>query len=186
MAEKQTDVARREGNREGTLTRRQPYDYGNPFSTLERMSEQMDRLFDDFGFGRSWFSPQFGRGGLRPWRAEMETWAPQVEVFHRNNELVVRADLPGLSKDDVKVDVTDDQLIIQGERKREHQEEREGVYRSERSYGSFYRAIPLPEGAIGDQAKATFKDGVLEVVMPAPPEQVRRGRRLDISEGSKK
>jgi HSP20 family protein len=104
-------------------------------------------------------------------------------VFHRSNEFVVRADLPGLSKDDVKVDVTDDRITIQGERKREHEEEREGVYRSERTYGSFSRVIPVPEGTITDQAKATFKDGVLEIVMPAPPEQVRRGRRLEITEG---
>jgi HSP20 family protein len=105
-------------------------------------------------------------------------------MFHRNNELVVRADLPGLNKDDVKVDVTEDSITIQGERKREQEEEREGVYRSERAYGSFYRVIPLPEGTIADQAKATFKDGVLEVTMPAPPEQVRRGRRVEITEGA--
>ena len=103
---------------------------------------------------------------------------------HRNSELVVRADLPGLTKDDVKVYVTEDGIMIQGERKREDEEEREGVYRSERSYASFRRVIPLPEGAITDQAKATFKDGVLEITMPAPPEQVRRGRRLEITEGA--
>ena len=83
----------------------------------------------------------------------------------------------------MKVEVTEDAVTIQGERRREHEEERGGVYRSERSYGSFYRAIPLPEGAMTDQAKATFKDGVLEIRMPAPPEQVTRGRRLEISEG---
>ena len=174
MAEKQTDVARREGN----LVRRDPYTSGNPYRLLDRFSDQMDRLFGDFGFGRS---------GRSPWRGDVELWAPEIEVFHRNNELVVRADLPGMTKDDVKVDVTDDSLIIQGERKREHEDDREGFYRSERTYGSFYRAIPLPEGAMADQAKATFKDGVLEVTTPAPSEQVRRGRRLEIAEsGTKK
>ena len=69
-------------------------------------------------------------------------------------------------------------------RKREHEEEKGGVYRSERSYGSFHRQIPLPEGAITEQAKANFKNGVLEITMPAPPEQVRRGRRIDITEES--
>jgi HSP20 family protein len=111
-------------------------------------------------------------------------WTPELEIFHRNSELVIRADLPGLTKDDVKVDVSDNQVIIEGERQRQHEEEREGVFRSERSYGRFYRAIPLPEGVIADQAKATFKNGVLEVTIPAPPEQARRGRRLEISEGS--
>jgi HSP20 family protein len=107
-----------------------------------------------------------------------------IEVVHRENELVVRIDLPSLSKDDIKVNVTEDAITIQGERKREHKEEREGVFRSERRYGSFSRVIPLPEGTMTDQAKASFKDGVLEVTMPAPPEQVRRGRRLEISEGA--
>jgi HSP20 family protein len=143
----------------------------------------MDRVFEDFGLGRAWSAPRLSRSMLRsPWLSEEGEWTPQVEVFHRNDELVVRADLPGLTKDDVKVDVTEKSITIQGERKREHEEEREGVYRSERSYGSFRRVIPVPEGTITDQAKASFKDGVLEITVPAPPEQVRRGRRLEISE----
>ena len=81
---------------------------------------------------------------------------------------------------------TENHITLQGERKREHEEEKGGVYRSERSYGSFYREIPLPEGAITEQAKANFKNGVLEITMPAPPEQVRRGRRLEIAEESTK
>jgi HSP20 family protein len=153
---------------------------GSPFRMLERFADEMDRVFDDFGFGR-WRSRQ-------PWRGFMqsseEMWNPDLEIFHRNSELVIRADLPGLAKDDVKVDVTDNQVVIEGERQRQQEEEREGVYRSERSYGKFYRVIPLPEGVMADQAKATFKDGVLEITMPAPPEQARRGRRLEISEAA--
>ena len=99
---------------------------------------------------------------------------------------MVRADLPGLTKDDIKVDVTENHITLQGERKREQEEAKGGVYRSERSYGSFYREVPLPEGAITEQAKANFKNGVLEITMPAPPEQVRRGRRLEIAEESAK
>jgi HSP20 family protein len=139
----------------------------------------MDRIFGDSGFGRRWLGSPLPRAGA-------ELWAPQIDVFQRNNELVVKADLPGLKKDEVKIDVTDDAITIQGERRSEHEEEREGVYRSERSYGSFCRVVPLPEGAITDQAKATFNNGVLEITMPAPPEQVTRGRRLEISEGTKK
>ncbi|PWT81234.1 MAG: molecular chaperone [Blastocatellia bacterium] len=151
---------------------------------LEHFANEMDRVFDDFGFGRGWLSPRSARALWRSGASDWQAWTPDIEVFHRNNELVVRADLPGLGKDDVKVDVTEGHLTIQGERKREREEEREGVYRSERSYGSFRRVIPIPEGAIADQAKATFKDGVLEITMPAPPEQVRRGRRLEISEAA--
>jgi HSP20 family protein len=111
-------------------------------------------------------------------------WAPEVEVFQKNNELTIKADLPGLRKDEVSVELTDDAVTIQGERKREHEEEREGVYSSERSYGSFYRVIPLPEGAITEQANANFRDGVLEITMPAPP--ASKGRRLEITERAAK
>ena len=183
MAEKRTEVAPRE---QRGLSRQDPIsDFANPFRTLERLADEMDRMFGDFGLGRSWMSPRPG-SWLRSPSREWQTWAPDIEVFHRNSELVVRADLPGLSRDDIKIDATDHGITIQGERKREHEEEREGLYRSERSYGRFYRMIPLPEGAMIDQAKASFKDGVLEIVMPAPPEQVRRGRRLEIAEGPAK
>jgi HSP20 family protein len=142
-------------------------------------------MFEDIGFGRGWLAPRAaGRNWLSPQRGFQgwDPWTPDVEVFHRGNELVVKADLPGLKKEDVKVDITEDAITIQGERRREHEEEKEGIYRSERSYGSFYRTIPLPEGAITEQAKATFRDGVLEIRLPAPPEQASRGRRLEISE----
>jgi HSP20 family protein len=149
---------------------------------LERFADEMDRVFDDFGFRRGWLGPRLGFGWPRPLTSRTEGWLPDVEMLQRNNELVIRADLPGLSKDDVKVNVTEDAVTIEGERKREHEEEKGGVYRSERSYGSFSRVIALPEGAITDQAKASFKDGVLEITMPAPPEAVTGGRKLEITE----
>ena len=145
MAEKRTETARSE---EKGLARREPVSIGSPFRMLDRFAEEMDRLFDDFGFGRGWIAPRLGFG--RPLIRRAEEWLPDVEMLQRNNELVIRADLPGMTKDDVKVDVTEDAITIQGERKREHEEEKAGVYRSERSYGSFYRSIPLPEGAMGD------------------------------------
>jgi HSP20 family protein len=139
------------------------------------MADEMERMFDDFGLERRWSS---GR------REVGQMWAPDVEVLQKNNELTIKADLPGLKKDEVSVEVTDNAITIHGERKREQQEEHEGFYRSERSYGSFWRTIPLPEGAITEQAKATFRDGVLEITMPAPPQS--KGRRLEITEGAKK
>ena len=178
MAEKQTDVARRE---ERQLARREQS--GDPFGMLERFAHEMDHLFDNFGLGRGLFGSRaaaWPRSMLR----RTEAWYPEIEMMQKNNQLVIRADLPGLTKDDVKVEVTDDAITIEGERKREFQEEKEGVFRSERSYGSFCRVIALPEGAMTDQAKATFKDGVLEVVMPAPPESVTRGRKLEITESA--
>jgi len=176
---KNTDITRYE---ERGLARPEPF--GSPFRMVERFADEMDRLFDDFGFGRGWSMPRFGKNWLAPAGSGERAWNPDVEVFHRNNELVVRADLPGMTRDDVKVDVSEERLTIQGERKNERQEEHEGVYRSERSYGAFHREIPLPPGTISDQAKATFRDGVLEITMPAPPESARRGRRLEITDTS--
>jgi HSP20 family protein len=151
---------------------------GGPFRALQRFADEMDRVFDDFGLGRRWRTAPLSRTGA-------ELWAPDIDVYQKNDQLVIKADLPGLSKDEVSVDIADDAVTIQGERKAEREEEREGYYRSERSYGSFCCVIPLPEGAITEQAKANFRDGVLEVTMPAPP-AATKGRRLEIAEGAAK
>ena len=158
--------------------------YEDPFRALDRFASEMDRIFDSLGFGRSLF-PRRVSGWMSPASSpEVSTWMPEIEMYQRNHELVVRADLPGLKKDEVKVDITDQAITIHGERRQEQQNEQGGVYRTERSYGSFYRQIPLPDGAMTDQAKATFKNGVLEITVPSPPDQVTRGRRLDITEGT--
>lgn len=155
---------------------------GSPFTFMRRFSEEMDRLFEDFGFGHGWLTPSFGYDWPNSFgELDQSVWSPQVEVFEREGQLVVRADLPGLSKDDVKVEVTDDAIILQGERKQEHEEKREGYYHSECSYGSFYRSIPLPEGVNADDAQATFKNGVLEVTLKAPERAEQpHGRQLEI------
>lgn len=101
---------------------------------------------------------------------------PEIEVLQLNGELTVRVDLPGLNKDDVNVELTDGVLAISGERKEEKEENREGYYRSERSYGSFYRQIPLPESAKMETATAKFTDGVLEYRCKREPQT----RRLEI------
>ena len=145
---------------------------GSPFSFMRRFTEEMDRLFEDFGVGRGWLSPsagEFSPSGLR--ELGRAAWSPQVEMFRRGDELVVRADLPGMRKEDVRVDVQHDHLVLQGERSWSSEEDREGVMRSERRYGSFYRAIPLPEGVRAQEARASYKDGVLEISMPAPEER---------------
>lgn len=164
-----TGIARREQSLPSSIG-------GSPFTFMRRFSEEMDRLFEDFGFGRGGLVPSLGRG------FDQALWSPQVEMFEREDQLVVRADLPGMKKDDVNVEITDDAVIIQGERRNESEENREGYYHSERSYGSFYRSIPLPEGVNADQANATFRNGVLEITMQAPARQESRSRRLDIRE----
>jgi len=152
----------------------------SPFSFMRRFSEEMDRLFEDFGFGRGWMSPSMG--GMSPSgfrELGRAAWSPQVEVFRRGDELVVRADLPGMRKEDVRVDIQQDHLVLQGERSWETDQDREGVMRSERHYGSFHRTIPLPEGVRAQDARASYKDGVLEISMPAPQER-QRGHRIKI------
>jgi HSP20 family protein len=174
--EKQSALTPTREERRVGLTRPWSWDV-SPFSAWQRMADEMDRMFDDFGVGRRWARPFWRETGT-------ELWAPDVEVFQKNNELTIRADLPGLKREEVTVDITDSDVCIQGERRHEREEEREGYYRSERGYGSFCRVIRLPEGAISDQAKASFKDGVLEITMPAPP--ASKGRRLEIAEAAKK
>jgi HSP20 family protein len=153
----------------------------DPFSALFGGRDPFAAFWEPFGLtSRSSWPFQSGQ------RHSAGPWAPQIETFQRGDEFVVRADLPGLTKDDVKVDITDDALTIEGERREEHEEDREGYYRSERSYGSFCRVVPLPEGAITDNANARFNQGVLEVVVKAPPREVSRGRRLEISESKER
>jgi len=183
-----------QGNTTGGVSRRQGTSpvYGgstgtcmNPFAAMRRWSEDMDRLFQDFGFGQLGFgSSPFGDiaalGGRRgAGQNEFGAWSPQVEAFQRGDNFVIRADLPGMKKDDVKVEVENNMLTISGERSDEREEDREGFYRSERSYGQFYRAIPLPEGVNADQCEATFKEGVLEVSLKAP-KQREKSRQIPI------
>jgi HSP20 family protein len=164
------------------ITRRESTPFtGSPFTFMRRFSEEMDRLFEDFGFGRGWLAPGFEGGLDRLGTLGGASWAPQVEVIERDNQLIVRADLPGMSKDDVQVDIDDNSLIIRGERKTEHEENEEGYYRSERSYGSFYRQIPLPSGVDTEQANAEFRNGVLEITLPAPARSREERRQIAIT-----
>src|SRR4030095_8084641 len=112
----------------------------HPFSLMDRFAEEMDRIFENFGFGQGRLAPFAGRGLSRGFgEGGMQTWSPSIEVFEREGQLVVRAELPGITKDNVKVDVDDNMLIISGERKQEQEKQEKGFYHTERSFGSFYR-----------------------------------------------
>ena len=145
----------------------------SPFGLMRRFAEEMDRNF-------------WGWEGApaRGVSEEQIAWTPSVEIRQSGNNLVIAADLPGLSEKDVKVEATEDGLVIQGERTQERSEEEGGVQRSERSYGRFYRLIALPEGAKIDEAKANFNNGVLEVTIPVPESQQKR-RQIPISAGQR-
>ena len=159
--------------------------YGSgPFSLMRRISDEMDRFFENFGFGgRSSFFPSQDRdfGGEGQWSGQNapSMWSPHIEVSERNGKLLIQADLPGIKRDDVNVRIEQDAVIIQGQRTQHQTSNERGYYRSERSYGSFYRTIPLPEGTNADSATASFRDGVLEIELDAPRQQ-QRGRTLEI------
>jgi len=122
-----------------------------PFRLMKRLTEEMDRTFANF-------APP----------AEVNLWAPPLEVKHKNGNFVVKAELPGLTKEEVKVEVIENALVIEGERKREKEEKGEEYYRCERYYGEFYRSIPLPKGAKTEEIKAELTNGILEVTIPVP------------------
>ena len=145
---------------------------GDPFALFRQMTSQLDRMFDE----AAW--PSFGAPAL----AETMSWTPGIDVFEKDNRLVTTIDLPGMKKDDVKVEVADGQLTISGERKREADEKKKDFYRCEREYGSFYRSVPLPDGVKLDDVKATFADGVLEVSVPLPARPAATVRTVDIQE----
>src|SRR3984893_8604069 len=124
----------------------------SPITLMRRFTEDIDRAF-------SRFAGNAGHGSGQ----EDFNWIPAVEVRQSGNNLVIQADLPGLSENDVRLEATEEGLVIEGERKQEHSSQQGGWHHSERMYGPFYRLISLPENAKVDEAKATFPDGVLEV-----------------------
>jgi HSP20 family protein len=142
----------------------------SPITLMRRFTEDIDRAFGlRSGSNRGDFSEQ-----------QDVNWIPPVEVRQSGNNLVIHADLPGLNENDVKVEATDEGLVIQGERRREHTSEEGGWRHSERVYGRFYRLIPLPESAKIEETKANFRNGVLEVVVPVP-ELERKHRQIPVS-----
>jgi HSP20 family protein len=169
------------GQQGGSLGRRgggMPSLFGSrssPFDMLRRLDEDVDRLFQQiWGQGRSLMR---GRGG-----DASSMWMPQVELREEGGKLHVYADLPGLKKEDVRLSLEGDQLILQGERQSSREEGQQGgsFYHSERSYGSFYRSIPLPEGVDPQTAQADFKDGVLDVTFDAPRRPQQQSRQIEI------
>jgi len=123
----------------------------SPFNLMKRFSDEFDRMFGSY---------------VPP--AEMELWAPALEIKHKEGNFIVVAELPGVAKEDIKVEVIEESLVIEGEKRKVKEEKGEGYYRTERAYGKFYRSIPLPKGAKADLVKAELTNGILKVVIPVP------------------
>jgi HSP20 family protein len=135
-----------------------------PMGNLLSFQHEMNRMFD-----------QFFRAGNGE-EAKVSTWRPSVDVYETDDALVIKAELPGVSKDDVSIDVHQNTLTLRGERKHEAEVKDEHYHRVERSYGSFQRSFTLPATVDAEKAEASFKDGVLELRLPrlesAKPRQI--------------
>jgi HSP20 family protein len=129
-----------------------------PGREVDSLQSEVNRVFDAF-FG--------GSGGASPARR----WVPAMDLVETDEHLVLRADLPGMKRDDVEIEIKDGALSVSGERKAEHEQNAEGYYRVERAYGRFSRSLTLPDGIEADAVEALFEDGVLEVRIPKPAER---------------
>ncbi len=145
----------------GSIRRR-----GSLVNDLTGMQQEMNRLFDDF-FGER--------------RAEMAegTWSPAVDLSETESDITVRAELPGMSHEDIELNVQDNTLTLKGEKKLETTEDKENFHRIERSYGSFTRSFTLPCDVNLEAIKATFKDGILVITLPKS--EVAKPKKIQIS-----
>jgi HSP20 family protein len=132
------------------------------------LKEEMDKLFEDF-FGRSGF-PTAVEGA----------WVPALDVRETNKDVVVTMDIPAVNPKDVTISIVDDKLTIRGERRKEEEVREENMFRSERIYGSFQRTVQLPSEVVANQAKATYKDGVLKIKVPKSAKAVPKEIKVEI------
>ncbi len=134
----------------------------NPFAELERIRKEFDRLFDEMTVTET-----------------EKVFAPVVDVYETDSELVIKAEIPGAKKEDIEVSIKDNAVHIKGEKKEEKEEKTETVHRVERFYGRFERMIPLPTEVDTEKAKAEYKDGVLEIRIPKT--ETSKERKIQIS-----
>ena len=145
-----------------------------PVAELNSIQNEMNRLFNSF-FEQP--APGRGNGGAR-------RWMPAMDLVETADHYVLRADLPGLSDEDVNVQLEDNMLTISGERKAEHESEQEGYYRLERAFGAFSRSLTLPDGVEPDGVQAHFDRGVLEIRIPKPAQKKPRQVQITLGERS--
>ncbi len=145
----------------------------SPFGMMRHFADEIDRVFSSMLGGRSPLSP------MSPFELVASGgWLPAIESYVEDGNIVLCTDLPGMRPEDVKVEVTGDELVISGERVHEKQETKGGFY-SERQYGCFERRVALPEGCDPEKIEASFEDGVLKVSVAAPEEK-QKGRKSEV------
>lgn len=145
------------------------YNESNPLVALQR---DINHVFEDF-----WNKIENGWSG----RSDViGTFGPSTDVTETDKSVDVSIELPGMTEKDIDISLSNDAMTIRGEKKIEHEEERKGVYMSERSYGSFYRTVPLPAGVDADKADAQFKNGVLTVSLPKTAEAQAKIKHIPV------
>ena len=148
----------------------------DPFWAVRDIQRQMDSVFNDFWGGDQRLARrQGGQGG------GLETWAPVVDMRESDNSFIIHAELPGIKKEDISLDLNDNVLTLTGERKEKKKEENERVYRVERTYGKFSRTFTLPKNADTSKILANFQDGVLELNIPKSLAKLE-GKRIPIQD----
>jgi len=150
------------------LTLWRPFRELTPFRDFERMRREMDRIWDTF----------FERGISRG--EEEEGWLPSLDVAETKNEIVVKAEVPGMDPKDIDISLSDGLLTIKGEKKQEREEKEENYHLVERSYGSFTRSIRLPKEIQSDKINASYKNGVLKVVLPKSEEAKKKEIKIKV------
>ena len=155
----------------------------DPFRELSRLEREIGRMFDELWSGRRWARralPGGERLTVPAERAEELIGAPPTDLIDKKNELIVRAEIPGVEKENIKVNVTEDEVSISGRVERRKEEKEENYYRCERSYGAWQRTLSLPVRVRPDQVKAKYKDGVLEITLPKTEEEKEKRREIKI------
>jgi len=142
----------------------------DPFSEIEKIQDEVNRLFN-FSLSRGF---EKSRGLLEG------AWGPAVDVYDSKDNILIKAEIPGMNKDDIEVCVQGDTLIIKGEKKREHEEKKKDYVRSELYYGSFHRAIPLSAAVDTTKINAKYKNGVLELTLPKKEEVKPKQIKIDV------
>lgn len=160
------------------ITKTEPSRAISPFGDGERWIDELERWFEEdlrrpFSLMRSSFMPRLRAATLR----EM---MPSVDIFEDGDDVVVKAEIPGMNKEEIDITVTDSTMTISGEKKQEEKVQRKDYYRMERSYGSFTRTFRLPTEVQSDKAKATYKEGVLEVRLPKSEEAKAKEKKISI------
>jgi len=146
-----------------------PSEWLTPFRRMEEMLEDFFRR----PFGRPWLP------SLPKWFEGIEP-SPSVDIFEEGDDIVVKTELPGMTKDDIEVNITENRITLSGEKKKEEKVEKRDYYRLERSYGSFRRSFDLPAEVQTGKAKASFKNGVLEVRIPKTEEAKKKVQKVEI------